>query len=84
MKIARLAEAYHLPMAPHLVEELSMHLCCGAINGFAVEHLPTLNLNNSGAIANPVMPQGGLFTPLETPGHGIQFDQEYLDKHVMT
>ncbi|MFQ6029849.1 MAG: mandelate racemase/muconate lactonizing enzyme family protein [Dehalococcoidia bacterium] len=84
MKIARLAEAYHLPMAPHLVEELSVHLTCGAINGFAVEHLPTLNLNNTGAIANPVLPEGGTFTPLEDPGHGIQFDMDFLSQYVMT
>ncbi len=80
MRIARLADAYHLPMAPHLVEELSVHLCCGASNGFLVEHLPTLNLNNTGFILNPVLPQQGVFTPLETPGHGVEFDFPALEK----
>jgi L-alanine-DL-glutamate epimerase-like enolase superfamily enzyme len=80
MRIARLAQAYHLPMAPHLVEELSVHLCCGASNGFLVEHLPTLNLNNTGYILNPVLPQGGKFTPLEDPGHGVQFDFPALEQ----
>ncbi len=79
MRIARLADAYHLPMAPHLVEELSVHLCCGASNGFLVEHLPTLNLNNTGFILNPVLPQQGVFTPLEDPGHGVQFDFPALE-----
>ncbi|HEU0021885.1 MAG TPA: enolase C-terminal domain-like protein, partial [Dehalococcoidia bacterium] len=60
LRIARLAEAYHLPMAPHLVEELSVHLCCGVSNGFLVEHLPTLNLNNTGLIVDPLMPVGGM------------------------
>ena len=78
LRIARLAEAYHLPMAPHLVEELSVHLCCGVSNGYLVEHLPTLNLNNTGLILNPVMPRNGTFTPLEDPGHGVQFDMEAL------
>ena len=78
MRIARLANAYHLPMVPHLVEELSVHLTCGAANGFLVEHLPTLNLNNTGIILNPVLPHNGFFTPLEDPGHGVQFDAAKL------
>ncbi len=80
MRIARLADAYHLPMAPHLVEELSVHLTCGAPNGFLVEHLPTLNLNNTGVISNPLMPEQGVYTPLEAPGHGVQFDMSALSK----
>jgi L-alanine-DL-glutamate epimerase-like enolase superfamily enzyme len=80
MKIARLAEAYHLPMVPHLVEELSAHLTCGVPNGFLVEHLPTLNLNNTGVILNPVLPEQGVYTPLEEPGHGVQFDMAALSR----
>jgi L-alanine-DL-glutamate epimerase-like enolase superfamily enzyme len=78
LKIARLAEAYHLPMVPHLVEELSVHLTCGVPNGFLVEHLPTLNLNNTGLIVNPLMPENGTVTPREEPGHGVQFDMSAL------
>ena len=80
LRIARLADAFHLPMAPHLVEELSMHLCCGVSNGYLVEHLPTLNLNNTGYILNPVLPEGGKFTPTDAPGHGVQFDFAELEK----
>jgi L-alanine-DL-glutamate epimerase-like enolase superfamily enzyme len=78
LKIARLAEAYHLPMVPHLVEELSVHLTCGVPNGFLVEHLPTLNLNNTGLIVNPLLPENGTVTPREGPGHGVQFDMSAL------
>ena len=81
MRIARLADAYHLPMAPHLVEELSVHLCCGAANGFLVEHLPALNLNNSGFVVNPLLPEKGFYTPRETPGHGVDFDWSALFPH---
>ena len=80
MRIAHLAEVYHLPMAPHLVEELSVHLTCGTPNGFLVEHLPTLNLNNTGVILNPVLPQLGTYTPLEEPGHGVKFDMSALSQ----
>ena len=80
MRIAGVADAYHLPMAPHLVEEISMHLCCGASNGYLVEHLPTLNLNNTGYILNPVLPKNGKFTPTEAPGHGVQFDWAALEQ----
>ncbi len=83
LRIARLADAYHLPMAPHLVEELSVHLCCGVPNGFLVEHLPTLNLNNTGIIRNPLMPENGQYTPRETPGHGIAFDWSALYSHLV-
>jgi L-alanine-DL-glutamate epimerase-like enolase superfamily enzyme len=78
LKIARLAEAYRLPMVPHLVEELSVHLTCGVPNGFLVEHLPTLNLNNTGLIINPLLPENGTVTPREEPGHGVQFDMSAL------
>jgi len=81
LRIARLADAYHLPMVPHLVEELSVHLCCGVSNGFLVEHLPTLNLNNTGLIVDPLMPEGGTVTPRETPGHGVQFDMDALAQY---
>ncbi len=80
LRIARLADAYHLPMAPHLVEEISMHLCCGVSNGYLVEHLPTLNLNNTGYILNPVLPKDGKFTPTGDPGHGVRFDFPALEK----
>ena len=33
-----------------------------------------LNLNNTGIILNPVLPDNGFFTPLQEPGHGVQFD----------
>ncbi len=79
LRIARLADAFHLPMAPHLVEEISVHLCCGAANGFLVEHLPTLNLNNTGYILNPALPEAGRFTPREDPGHGVRFDFAALE-----
>ena len=81
LRIARLADAYHLPMAPHLVEDLSVHLCCGISNGFLVEHLPTLNLNNAGIIRNPLMPENGRYTPRATPGHGVEFDWSALFPH---
>ena len=80
MRIARLANAYYLPMVPHLMEELSVLLTGGASNGCLVEHLPTLNLNNTGMILNPVLPENGTVTLLEDPGHGIQFDEEKLAK----
>ena len=80
LKIAALADSYHLPMAPHLVEEISVHLACGVPNGYLVEHLPTLNLNNTGIVADPLMPKQGTVTPREEPGHAVHFDPEALAK----
>ena len=51
-----------------------------APNGFLVEHLPTLNLNNAGVILNPVLPKEGTYTPLEEPGHGVKFDMSALSQ----
>jgi hypothetical protein len=43
-----------------------------------VEHLPTLNLNNTGLIVNSLLPENGTVTPREEPGHGVQFDMAAL------
>jgi len=80
MKIAHMAEAYNLPMAPHGLEEVHTHLACAVPNGYIIEHVASGGDGAFGIIANPLKPVDGYFTPHEAPGHGVEFRQEVLDR----
>ena len=81
LKIAHLAEAHNLPMAPHAREELHLQLCCGVSNGFIVEHLPVTGLNTSEVVLDPIIPINGYLHPSNKPGHGVEFDWTALEHY---
>ena len=76
-----MADAYHLPMAPP--PGGGKFLCTyAAARPTATwwNTCPTLNLNNTGYVLNPVLPKDGKFTPTEDAGHGVLFDWAALEK----
>lgn len=79
-KIAHIAEAWNLPMAPHAAEEINVHLLCSIPNAYILEYAPLANLNNSGAIKNPIQPLNGKVSPPEKPGHGFEIDWTLVNK----
>ena len=81
MKIARLAEAWNLPLAPHFVDELHVHLLCAVPNGLLLGYLPVASLNASGMISNPIEMQDGVAAPPSEPGHGLRLDWDALSAH---
>jgi len=74
LKIARLAEIYNLPMAPHFVVDLHVSLLCTIPNAYIAEYLPWLHPVQ----INPVRTNNGILRPKELPGHGIEFDWPLL------
>jgi L-alanine-DL-glutamate epimerase-like enolase superfamily enzyme len=74
LKIAHLAQAANLPMAPHFVAELHVHLLCAVPNALILEYLPWFDA----LVEEPLQPEGGIFSPPDRPGHGIRFALDKL------
>lgn len=73
MKVAALAQAYDLDIAPHGTQDINVHLVAAIANGLIVEYYPvrfdpmwgqlyhyTLKLNEDGTISPPEMPGIGI------------------------
>lgn len=77
LKVAHLAEAFNLSVAPHFLMELHSTLAAAVPNGRWVEWIPQL----SAITTQPVDVHDGLITPPGTPGLGIRWDLPALVTH---
>lgn len=77
MKIAAMAEAFHVSVAPHFLMEIQIHLAAAVPNGIFIEYIPQLGpvLEEEMALEN------GYFRAPEIPGHGIRFAWKNLEKY---
>lgn len=77
MKIAAMAEAFHISVAPHFLMEIQIHLAAAIPNGIFIEYIPQLAqvLEEEPALEN------GYFLAPERPGHGIQFSWRKLEQY---
>jgi L-alanine-DL-glutamate epimerase-like enolase superfamily enzyme len=78
LRVAHLAEAYHLVSAPHFVEEISIQLACAVAAVHSIEHVPLIRLVNAGVVADASPVTAGHVAPPPATGHGIVFDHERL------
>jgi len=78
MRIAHLAGANGVPVAPHWVANIHVHLVAAIPNGLTVEyfHLSEDVLNFERLVAEPLQPSGGVIPVPRRPGLGIVFDPE--------
>ncbi|MCA0757631.1 mandelate racemase/muconate lactonizing enzyme family protein [Paenibacillus sp. N4] len=83
LKIAHLADAFGKPVAPHFMMELSLHLLCGVPNSYMLENVVGGSLTELGLLEIPIEVRGGMGVPSELPGHGIVFDRDALQKHLL-
>tara|TARA_R110002020_G_scaffold458434_1_gene675813 strand:+ start:4980 stop:6083 length:1104 start_codon:yes stop_codon:yes gene_type:complete len=79
LKIARLAEENGLRVVSHLAPEIQMHLINAVPNGWTVEYMPWFHL----LYEEVVWPQKGQLALPKTPGLGLVFNKEILDRHCM-
>jgi L-alanine-DL-glutamate epimerase-like enolase superfamily enzyme len=84
LKIAKLAESFNLPVAPHFMMELSVHALCGVPNGLILEDLQGGSLTDLGVLAEPIRVVNGEIAPPARPGHGIVFDPAALARYEVT
>jgi L-alanine-DL-glutamate epimerase-like enolase superfamily enzyme len=84
MKIAKLAESFNLPVAPHFMMELSVHALCAVPNGLILEDLRGGSLTDLGILVEPLHVKNGELGPSDRPGHGIVLNTEALQTHEVT
>lgn len=75
LKVATLAEANDLPMAPHFLQDLHVHLLCAVPNGSWLEYLPLLDA----VMEEPLNVEHGVACPPERVGHGIRFSSRIAE-----
>ncbi|MFN0315831.1 MAG: mandelate racemase/muconate lactonizing enzyme family protein [Burkholderiales bacterium] len=76
MKIARLAEAFNLPVTSHGAHDVTVHLLAAAPNR---SYLEAHGFGLDRYIANPLKIEEGFAIAPDRPGHGIEFDWEALE-----
>jgi len=84
LKIAKLAEAHNLPVAPHFVVELSVHALCAVPHGMILEDLEGGSLTDLGLLDEPWRVENGWGVPPARPGHGFVWNARALAKYEVT
>ena len=75
LKVAHLAEAFNVKVAPHFLMELHVSLLCAVPNALYLEHIPQLRAITKSEI---VIDNGRALAPT-TPGLGIDWDFDAID-----
>ncbi len=79
MKAAHLAEAFNLPVVPHLAPEVLLHAVAAVPNGLTVEYMPwSLPMFTE----LPHLEDGCLVLS-EKPGLGLEFDEAALERFAV-
>jgi L-alanine-DL-glutamate epimerase-like enolase superfamily enzyme len=85
MKVAAMASAYDLPMAPHGNQDVHVHLVCAISNGLMVEYArDTLNPMYYKMFKEPLTLKDGFLQPPDRPGFGIEINEKELKKYKVT
>jgi len=80
MKVAALAEAWSIPIVPHVFHEISSHLMAATPNCLHAEYVPWWDL----LFEVPVPIVNGTITPPSGPGLGLAFNEAMIDKYRVT
>lgn len=75
LEVAAMTRAFGLPLAPHFIPEIHVHLICAVPNGLTLEYLPIFER----LLEEPLDVRGGIARPTETPGHGMAFSEDVLE-----
>lgn len=81
MEIAALSQAFDRPMAPHFMLELSAQVLCALPNAYIAEYTEGGSLSDLRALRTPHPIVAGRYAPLAVPGHGLDFDRDYMAAH---
>ncbi|MCA9177078.1 MAG: mandelate racemase/muconate lactonizing enzyme family protein [Planctomycetales bacterium] len=83
MKIANLAAAFHRPMAPHYLSEISVSVMCAIDNADILECVRGGSFTEMGALKSPLRMENGHAFPFDAPGHGVDFDDDRLAPYLI-
>ncbi|MDR1589071.1 MAG: mandelate racemase/muconate lactonizing enzyme family protein [Oscillospiraceae bacterium] len=83
IKIAALAQAFNVKLAPHFWPQFSAHLLSAVPNGLYLEVFPTPKGVPAGGsiIKNQPSVIDGFYELPDKPGFGLEFDLEYLSRY---
>lgn len=73
-KVAAMAEAWNLPVTPHVFFELCVHLMTSIPHGLFLEYVPWWDV----LFAEPVQVTDGMVSPSPKPGLGLEFNEETI------
>lgn len=76
MKVARLAEAFNLPVTSHGAHDVTVHCLAAAPNR---AYLEAHGFGLDRHIADPLRIEDGFAIAPDRPGHGIEFDWKSLE-----
>jgi L-alanine-DL-glutamate epimerase-like enolase superfamily enzyme len=79
LEVARMAEAFHLPMAPHFMQDIHVQLLGAIPNPMYLEYLPWFDH----FVSRPLVIRAGRVAPGDEPGHGVSFRDGVLDDHIV-
>lgn len=77
MKVCAMAEAANLKVAPHVSPELSLTVAASVNNSMFIEFIPQMEP----VLKHRIKIVDGNAIPPDVPGHGIEFDEEALDRY---
>ncbi len=78
LKIAAIAAAHHLPMAPHGNAPVGCACVAAVSNGLITEHYPTAHSNE---MMGPPDFRDGMIHMSDDPGLGIRWDEGWIARH---
>jgi L-alanine-DL-glutamate epimerase-like enolase superfamily enzyme len=76
-RVAAASLDFGLPLAPHFIPEIHVHLICAVPNGLNLEYLPIFER----LLEEPLAVRDGIAKPSEAPGHGMRFSDELLNPY---
>src|SRR6202035_3415767 len=85
MRIANMASGCDIPVAPHWMANLHVHLVASASNGLTVEYfLPEEDVFNfERLVVDPLRVSEGVIEVPVRPGHGIELDDAAVQRFTV-
>jgi L-alanine-DL-glutamate epimerase-like enolase superfamily enzyme len=77
LQVAASALQFGLPLAPHFIPEIHVHLICAVPNALNLEYLPIFER----LLETPLEIRSGVASPPEEPGHGMAFSLDVLEPY---
>jgi L-alanine-DL-glutamate epimerase-like enolase superfamily enzyme len=77
LKVAHMAEAFDIPVSPHVFTEQSLQIMGAIPNGIYLEHIPWF----SPLYDKKLKIQGGLIEVPQNPGLGFVFDPNAIERY---
>ncbi len=79
MRVASMAQAWHIPVASHVFHEFSAHLVAAIPNGLIVEYMPWWEF----LYREPLELENGRLKIPDRPGFGLELDPRAVEKFKM-